>query len=291
VLLTSLTGSDEKSPILGLVNLLRLLLDISPVELQDTIRISCLCTARAVSSRLGPHNPLTLKRWAAYFREWDTEGLDRGSLMRSFEIALSDSEAEHGPDSEYTIDLLCNYTIAAHYVCGDNELAGRLAADLWERTRCANERGLATWTLKAWAGVEAAQVLALTSCIKTDFMRKNTADRIAARKRGMANGDTRRRWHETVYRAPDRDMALRGLAPLKETVQQLGQGDWDCQLVTASVTDKLARLVQDFEEEAAGRHSETARRLREQGLELRRGIVMWQEFITEEPMDPCQVGV
>ncbi|KAL6354223.1 hypothetical protein LRP88_12557 [Fusarium phalaenopsidis] len=131
--LQDISTAFGKTNHVGMTALVEGLLGISPCDLQDTMRISFLCTARALSSRLGPRHPAVLESWTSYARHWDPKCLQKASFLSSYRKGLEETEKTFGHSHDYTINLLCNYASTAYYIFHDNGLASELANRLWER--------------------------------------------------------------------------------------------------------------------------------------------------------------
>lgn len=109
-------GEEEDDVYAGILDLTQEVCNI-PFELRETIRISCLCTARALSCNLGPAHPVVLNTWANYYRHWDACGLDRVQFMDSYRKAFKGIEGYYRSSHDYTINVLCDYVDAAVYIC------------------------------------------------------------------------------------------------------------------------------------------------------------------------------
>ncbi len=110
----------------GLAGILKLLREITPSslnEVRETLRIGCLCTAQALSIKLGDTHPVVLKTWASYYRYYDHHCLDKGPFRDSYKKALDKTEEKHGCDHEYTIEVLCDYAAAAQHIFRDDALS------------------------------------------------------------------------------------------------------------------------------------------------------------------------
>ncbi|KAI8713726.1 Clr5 domain-containing protein [Fusarium sp. LHS14.1] len=182
----------------GMTALLESLLGISPCDLQDTMRISFLCTARALSSRLGPRHPAVLESWTSYARYWDPKCLQQASFLSSYRKGLEETEQKFGVCHDYTINLLRNYASAAHYIFHDNKLANELATRLWERTwsACGNDKTTLSWSVKAQGMAEAAKMRALLCCINHENKRKSNCEMKKFRRKMKLKGRKARRRFE-----------------------------------------------------------------------------------------------
>ncbi|KIW93594.1 uncharacterized protein Z519_06199 [Cladophialophora bantiana CBS 173.52] len=260
----------------GLLDLLKTFLQISPRDLQDTIRIGCLCTARALTSKLGPDNATVLSTWLNYYRYRDKEGLDRQQFLGRYGRALEEIEQQYAPNHEYAIDILCNYAVAAHYLCHDNDLARKLAFDLWERTQSACEEP--AWTVKTKGMAEAAKLIALLGCVNHENKRKNAKDMKKIRQKAGCKGKAgRKKWRQTLIPPPLPQDAAKAVAHLDEAARKLAdRGDWDSQFTAAFLYDCLANLTREFCRENSEGH-------RGEGSKIRSNIVLFHELIKEPP--------
>ncbi|KAI0124077.1 hypothetical protein BJ170DRAFT_735803 [Xylariales sp. AK1849] len=73
------------------------------------IRIACLCTSRALSSRLGDEHPIVLNVWASYYRYWDTAELERKLFLASYKRTFERIQRSYGDNHEATISVLTDY--------------------------------------------------------------------------------------------------------------------------------------------------------------------------------------
>ncbi|KAL2671570.1 hypothetical protein Neosp_014160 [[Neocosmospora] mangrovei] len=189
--LQDISSVAGKAHHVGMTALLESLLGISPCDLQDTMRISFHCTARALSSRLGPRHPAVLESWTSYARYWDPKCLQEASFMSSYREGLQETEQKFGLCHDYTINLLRNYASAAHYIFHDNELASDLAIKLWERTwsACGSGETPLSWSVKAQGMAEAAKMRALLCCINHENKRKNNGEMKKFRRHRLPRED------------------------------------------------------------------------------------------------------
>ncbi|KAF4986856.1 hypothetical protein FDECE_15738 [Fusarium decemcellulare] len=224
--------------------------DVSPTELRDTTRISCLCAARALSSRLGPNHPTVLEAWADYHENWDPSGLDKGLFLESYRQAWAECETKYGMTDDRTIIVLHNYASAAYYTCHENGRAKSLAAILWERTWVADKRHgtPSAWTVKLQTMAEAAKVLALTGCLNHENKRMSRQKLKEMRKElNLRSKSARKRWRQTIKSPPssnDAEQAIRNLGLAADHLYS--SNDRDCKLVAAGLFDLLASLIQEF---------------------------------------------
>ncbi|EEU35995.1 uncharacterized protein NECHADRAFT_85324 [Fusarium vanettenii 77-13-4] len=228
--LQDISSVAGKTHHVGMTALLESLLGISPCDLQDTMRISFLCTARALSSRLGP---ATQQSW---------------NLGRHM-LGLEETEQKFGLCHDYTINLLRNYASAAHYIFHDNELARDLAKRLWERTWSAygNDETTLSWSVKAQGMAEAAKMRALLCCINHENKRKSNGEMKRFRRKMKLKGrKARRRFRATLESPPDPRNAKQAIDYLEKTVGRLDSSEWDCKFVKAGLLDILGGLKLEF---------------------------------------------
>ncbi|KAI8656231.1 Clr5 domain-containing protein [Fusarium sp. Ph1] len=247
--LQDISTAFGKTNHVGMTALVEGLLGISPCDLQDTMRISFLCTARALSSRLGPRHPAVLESWTSYARHWDPKCLQKASFLSSYRKGLEETEKTFGHSHDYTINLLCNYASTAYYIFHDNGLASELANRLWERTSsaCGNDETPLSWSAKAQGMAEAAKMLALLCCIDHENKRKSGGEMKKLRHKLKLKGrKARKRFRATLQSPPDPRNARQAIDCLKKTVERLDASEWDCKFVKAGLLDTLGNLTQEF---------------------------------------------
>ncbi|KAI8655355.1 Clr5 domain-containing protein [Fusarium keratoplasticum] len=275
--LQDISAASGKTNHVGMTALVEALLGISPCDLQDTMRISFLCTARALSSRLGPRHPAVLESWTSYARHWDPKCLQKASFLSSYRKGLEETEKKFGHGHDYTINLLCNYAFAAYYIFHDNGLASELAIRLWERTSsaCGNGETLLLWSVKAQGMAEAAKMLALLCCITHENKRKSGGEMKKLRHKLKLKGRrARKRFRATLESPPDPQDAKQAIDRLKKTVEKLDASEWDCKFVKAGLLDTLGNLTQEFCPEV---QKGAAKSHRKEATEIRLEIDEWLE--------------
>ncbi|UPL02545.1 hypothetical protein LCI18_013479 [Fusarium solani-melongenae] len=204
--LEDISAASGKTNHVGMTDLVGALLGISSCDLQDTMRISFLCTARALSSRLGPRHPAVLESWTSYARHWDPKCLQKARFLSSYRKGLEETEKKFGHSHDYTNNLLCNYASTAYYIFHDNELADELATRLWERTSsaCGNDETPLSWSVKAQGMAEAPKMLALLCCITHENKRKSGGEMKKLRHKLKLKGRrARQRFRATLQSPPD----------------------------------------------------------------------------------------
>ena len=74
----------------GLGRVVEDILKVTPLELHDTIRVYFVCTAEALSTRLGHRYPLILNSWAKYYCNWEPRALkkNKDGLLEAYNGAL-----------------------------------------------------------------------------------------------------------------------------------------------------------------------------------------------------------
>lgn len=160
------------------------LLDIPPVQLRDVLRISCLCSARALLNKLGPkdHDPAALEMLAEYYQHWDKSKLNKTEFLdkyqKAFEAAKTEFEPTQNEYSERTVVVLLSYSYVVHYIFHDDQLSKELAEELWKRTGATFENSHMPqgWTLKIQGMVEAARIQALLCHASHENKRKSCTD-------------------------------------------------------------------------------------------------------------------
>ncbi|RSL63846.1 hypothetical protein CEP53_004287 [Fusarium sp. AF-6] len=276
--LQHISNSSGRTNHAGMAALLEGLLGIAPCDLQDTVRISFLCTARALSSRLGPRHPAVLESWTSYARYWDPKGLEKSTFLSCYRESLDETEQRFGDCHDYTINLLCNYASAAYYIFQDNELAHELGTTLWERT--SNARGddetPLSWSVKAQGMAEAAKMLALLCCITHENKRKSGGEMKKMRKKLKLKGrSARKRFRATLEPPPDPRNAKQAINRLEKTAERLDASEWDCKFVKAGLLDTLGNLTQEFCPTEV--QNGAARSRREEAMGIRREIVRTEQ--------------
>ncbi|KAF4502603.1 hypothetical protein FAGAP_1189 [Fusarium agapanthi] len=114
-------------------------------DLQNVARIRCLCSARALSIRLKPHDPVVLEAWLDYCQHYDKSSLRKDVFLCHYEKAYEEAKANQQitgsrTDGEKVIMVLMDYCYVAHYICHDRALAYRLSSELWDLTGAALAR-------------------------------------------------------------------------------------------------------------------------------------------------------
>ncbi|KAH8706304.1 hypothetical protein BGZ61DRAFT_587534 [Ilyonectria robusta] len=259
------------------------------VEFWNTLRISCLCTARAFTTRLGANHPAVLNAWAIYFRHWDIKALDKSTFLESYEKTLKQTQDKHGHSDDCTISLLHNYTTMAYYVCRDYERASRLADELWSQTKAPIESRDESldWTVKVQGMTEAAKIRALLLCINQS--QNNKQESATYRKHLRHKLNLRSRWKRRKRRLelelpPRSEETKQAIDCLDTVVGQLSMvDDWDSNVMAAGLSDCLVGLTVEYYGEDAALRNEVARRQRDRAREIRSGIISFQELVQEPP--------
>lgn len=259
------------------------------VEFWNTLRISCLCTASAFTTRLGSNHPAVLNAWGIYFRHWDIKALDQSAFLKSYETTLKETQDKHGHSHDYTISLLHNYTTIAYYVCRDYGRASKLAKELWSQTNTPIESRDESldWTVKVQGMTEAAKIRALLLCINQSQNNKQesaTYRKHLRRKLNLISRWKRRKRRLELELPPRSGETKQAIDCLDTVVGQLSMvDDWDSNVMAAGLSDCLVGLtIEHYGEDAALRH-EVAMRQRDRAREIRAGIVSFQEFVQEPP--------
>ncbi|KAH7015598.1 hypothetical protein EDB80DRAFT_773964 [Ilyonectria destructans] len=259
------------------------------VEFWNTLRISCLCTARAFTTKFGPNHPAVLNAWGIYFRHWDIKALNTSTFLESYETTLEQTQQKYGHSHDYTISLLHNYTIMAYYVCRDYTLASKLAATLWSRTksRIESQDESLDWTVKVQGMTEAAKIMALLLCINQS--QNNKQESATYRKDLRHKLNLKSRWKRRKRRLelelpPRSEETKQAIDCLDMVVGQLSMvDDWDSNVMAAGLSDCLVGLTVEYYGENAALRNEAATRQRDRARNIRSGIVSFQEFVQEPP--------
>lgn len=147
---------------------LELIQDIPLGDLKDIATISCLCSARALSSRLQPHDPVVVEAWADYYQHHDRSKLKKDVFLVHYKKAYEEARALHETTGNWLYDertllVLINYSCAAHYICHEKTLAEHLSSELWQQTGAllAGKGPPQCWSVKAQGMAQAAKIQAL----------------------------------------------------------------------------------------------------------------------------------
>ncbi|KAF5679867.1 hypothetical protein FDENT_8581 [Fusarium denticulatum] len=147
---------------------LELVQDIPLADLKDIATLGCLCSARALSSKLEPHDPVVLEAWADYYQHHDRRKLKKDAFLahykRAYEVARVRYEATgDGLYDERTLLILINYSYTAHYICHEKALAEQLSSELWEHTGAllAEQDPPNSWSVEVQGMAQAAKIQAL----------------------------------------------------------------------------------------------------------------------------------
>ncbi|KAF5722728.1 hypothetical protein FMUND_2605 [Fusarium mundagurra] len=147
---------------------LELVQDIPLADLKDIATLSCLCSARALSSRLEPHDPVVLEAWADYYQHHDRRKLKKDVFLAHYKRAYEEARVRYettgdGLYDERTLLILINYSYAVHYICNEKALAEQLSSELWEQTGAllAEQGPPESWSVKVQGMAQAAKMQAL----------------------------------------------------------------------------------------------------------------------------------
>lgn len=259
----------------GLMKILEYLVQVPPGQVKDTLELLSKCTAEILSTRLDATHPLILQAYSDYYRYWNEAALSperRRTLLEEYQQSLEKSEERFGKDDDRTIQILSSYAAAAYYIWRDNDLAKRLATELWQQT---NQRSSATpstpttttttreneftsaspgvnWTAKAQCMADAATILGLVCATHHEYKRK-TKKEMRDHKKSMGCDPRKKKgrdkWRQisTAVEPPIPWKVGEVAAKLRQAVETLQEywvyaGAWDGLITVASLSDQLRGL-------------------------------------------------
>jgi hypothetical protein len=236
--------------------------DVPPADFKDIARISCLCSARALSSRLEPHDPVVLEAWADYYQHHDRSKLRKDVFLDHYKRAYEEAKVKYRttkdkPYNERKLLILIKYSYVAHYICHDNDLSYQLASELWDQTGASlsGEDPPEFWSVKVQGMAQAAKIQALLCYVKHEDKLKRYEDlRKKIHKYNLVNKRARHRYrrevlqerqkcHERGY-LPPYDPESQFVFRLQEVVQKLVLSpDLGFQLLATELHDLFATLL------------------------------------------------
>ncbi|KAF5989466.1 hypothetical protein FBULB1_894 [Fusarium bulbicola] len=237
--------------------------NIPSKDLKNAARIGCLCSARALSSRLEPHDPVVLEAWTDYYQHYDKSALRKNVFLNHYERAYQEAKAKHQnkkckPDAERALLVLINYCYVAHYICHDRALAYRLSSELWDLTGAALSGGKPpkAWSIEVQGMAEAAKIQALVCYIKHEDKLKSREDLKVNKihKYNLVSRQSRRKYRRAVLQdrqmnqvpgyLPPYDLETQAQIGLQELVYKLILSPkLDFQLLATQLQDLLATLL------------------------------------------------
>ncbi|KAF5981867.1 hypothetical protein FCOIX_4006 [Fusarium coicis] len=232
-------------------------------DLEHVARISCPCSARALSSRLKPHDPVVLKVWLDYYQQYDKSSLRQDVFLSHYERAYHEAKTTQQitgsrADDERVILVLMDYCYAAHYICHDRALAYRLSSELWDLTGAtlARKNPPKAWSLEAQGMAEAAKIQSLVCYIKHEDKLKNRGELKVNKihKYNLFSRRSRRRYRRAVLQdrqmnqvpgyLPPYDPEAQAKIGLQELVSKLiSSPNLAFQLLATQLQDLLATLL------------------------------------------------
>ncbi|KAF5648930.1 hypothetical protein F52700_748 [Fusarium sp. NRRL 52700] len=200
---------------------LKLVQDIPLADLKDITTLSCLCSARALSSRLEPHDPVVLEAWADYYQHHDRSKLEKDVFLVHYQRAYQEARArygttENGLSDERTLLILINYSYAAHYICHDEDLAYQLSSELWEQSGAvlAERDPPKFWSVQVQGMTQAAKIQALLWYGKHEEKYKSYEDlRKNIHKYNLANTHAQNRYLDQVLQEREKWRGIVCLPP------------------------------------------------------------------------------
>ncbi|KAF5560639.1 subunit P of phosphatidylinositol n-acetylglucosaminyltransferase [Fusarium phyllophilum] len=252
-----------KGPNTEMSRVLERLRNIPSKDLKDAARIGCLCSARALTSMLKPHDPVVLEAWTDYYQHYDKSTLRKDVFLNHYGRAYEEAKAKHQntkrkADAERALPVLINYCYVAHYICHDRALAYRLSSEPWDLTSAAlsGEKPPKAWSIEVQGMTEAAKIQALVCYIKHEDKLKTReelkVDKI--HKYNLASRQSRRRYRRAVLQDRQMNQVPGYLPPYDpETQAQIGlqelvdklilSPNLDFQLLATQLQDLLATLL------------------------------------------------
>ncbi|SPJ71337.1 uncharacterized protein FTOL_01065 [Fusarium torulosum] len=236
--------------------------NIQSQDLEDIARISCLCSARALSSRLGPHDPVVLGAWTDYYQHHDRSKLRKDVFLDHYKRAYEETKAKHQTtkdkvDAEKALLFLINYNYVAHYICHNRPLAYQLSSELWEHTGAVLSKRdpPVAWSVEVQGMAEAAKIQGLLCYIKHENKLKSREDLKTNKihKYNLVSRQSRRRYRREVLQDRQKNLMVGYLPPydpeaqaefhLQEVVYKLiSSPNLDFQLLATELHDLLATL-------------------------------------------------
>ncbi|CCT72739.1 uncharacterized protein FFB20_05534 [Fusarium fujikuroi] len=237
--------------------------NIASEDLKYVACISCLCSARALSSRLKPYDPVVLQVWLDYYQHYDKSSLRKDVFLCHYERAYGEANANQQitrsrTDGEKVLLVLMDYCYVAHYVCHDRALAYRLSSELWNLTGAilAGEQPPKAWSIEVQGMAEAAKIQALVCYIKHEDKLKSREDLKVNKihKYNLASRQSRRKYRRAVLQDRQMNHVLGYLPPYDPEAQaQIGLQEMfyklifspklDFQLLATQLQDLLATLL------------------------------------------------
>ncbi|EMT71923.1 hypothetical protein FOC4_g10003766 [Fusarium odoratissimum] len=241
---------------------LELVRDIPLADLKDIAAISCLCSARALSSRLEAHDPVVLEAWADYYQYHDRSKLKKDVFLAHYKRAYEEAKAQRQTAEdrlydERTLLILIHYSYAAHYICHEKTLADQLSSELWDQTGAllAEKDPPEFWSVKVQGMAEAAKIQALL-CYETheDNHKSYEGLRKNIHKYNLANTHAQHQYHDEVLQESQKRHGVVRLPPYDLEaqfafgIQQIVQGlilspDLGFQLLAAELCNLFKTLI------------------------------------------------
>ncbi|KAF4419938.1 hypothetical protein FACUT_11379 [Fusarium acutatum] len=206
---------------------LELVQDIPLADLKDIATLSCLCSARALSSRLEPHDPVVLEAWADYYQHHDRSKLKKDVFLAHYKRAYEEARARYettgdGLYDERTLLILINYSYAAYYICHEKALAEQLSSELWEQTGAllAEQDPPKSWSVKVQGMAQAAKMQALLCFAEHEDKFKRYDDlRKTIHNYNLGNTHTREQYLDEIPQVGERRHEIVCLPPYDLEVQ------------------------------------------------------------------------
>ncbi|KAK3379618.1 hypothetical protein B0T24DRAFT_695448 [Lasiosphaeria ovina] len=225
-------------------------------ETKDTLERAFKCTADSLSTRLGGTHPLILGARADFYHHWDDKALSidrQQTLFEEYKQVLAEMEQRYYDQTDdRMLQFLSNYAATAYYIGRDNDLAIKLASDLWDRTRDWDGNA---WTIKAQCMVDAALILG-TVYSSPSGIHRMTREQMYELQKSMGYNTRgkrgRKEWRRMFNLPPPPDSL-----PFAQVVGRLHEASerpkdgvlgWNWDLAVASLSDQLLRFSKRSEE-------------------------------------------